>query len=122
MSQPPEAVGLIPWDKADPGVKAIAVNGEPLLEPGTADLESYRLKRVSPSGPDTQKLRLIVVAGHVVMDRGMSYMVFDQERGIDFPLDDGYAAVAARVPEPNQASEFGIIHQFNAEHRGMLAW
>ena len=119
VSRTPEAIGLVPWDKVDPRVRALAVDGKPLLEPGAASPESYPLQPASvSSGPDIQKLRRIVAAGDVVMDRGMPYVVFDQERGIDFPLDGGYAAVTARVPEPSQASEFGVIHQFNAERRG----
>jgi hypothetical protein len=71
VSRTPEAVGLIPWDKVGPRMKAIAVNGKPLLELGTAGLESYPLQRASSSDPDTQRLRRIVAAGDVVMDRGV---------------------------------------------------
>jgi hypothetical protein len=34
-SRTPEAVGLVPWDEIDPRVKALPVDGEPLLDPGT---------------------------------------------------------------------------------------
>jgi poly-gamma-glutamate synthesis protein (capsule biosynthesis protein) len=45
-------------------------------------------------------------------------MVIQQNMGLDFPLDGGYAAVTARTPEPSDASEFGIIHEFTAERQG----
>ncbi|MDQ3911825.1 MAG: CapA family protein [Actinomycetota bacterium] len=119
VSRTPEALGLVPWDKVEPRVRALAVDGKLLLEPGAANPESYPLRPSSASsGLDIQKLRRIVAAGDIVMDRGMPYVVFDQGRGIDFPLDGGYAAVTAHVSEPSQASEFGVIHQFNAERRG----
>lgn len=118
VSYAPGSVGLVPWDAVDPRVKALAVNGEPLLQPGAAVTMSYPLLAGSTSDPDPEELRRIVVAGDVVMDRGMPQVVFDQGKGIDFPLDGGYAAVTNRVPVPSQASEFGIIHRFEAERRG----
>jgi Bacterial capsule synthesis protein PGA_cap len=115
VSRNPQAMGLVPWNEVGPRVGALAVNGEPLLEPG-ASPESYDLR--SGSGPDPDELRRVVVGGDIVLDRGQNYMVIQQGMGLDFPLDGGYAAVTSRVPEPSDYSETGVIHQFTAERRG----
>src|SRR5215216_493627 len=115
VSRNPGAMGLVPWNEVGPRVKALAVNGEPLLEPG-ATPESYDLR--SESDPDPGELRRVVAAGDIVLDRGQNYMVIQQGMGLDFPLDGGYAAVTSRVPEPSDYSETGIIHQFTAERTG----
>ncbi len=118
VSRTPEAIGLVPWEEVNPRVKALAVDGVSLLKPGAADPESYPLQQEPASGPDPEELRRVVVAGDIVLDRGQNYTVIQQNMGLDFPLDGGYAAVTERVPEPSGASEFGIIHQFTAERRG----
>src|SRR5215211_7380370 len=115
VSRNPGAMGLVPWNEVGPRVKALAVNGEPLLEPG-ASPESYDLR--SDSDPDPGELRRVVAAGDIVLDRGQNYMVIQQGMGLDFPLDGGYAAVTSRVSEPSDYSESGIIHQFTAERTG----
>jgi poly-gamma-glutamate synthesis protein (capsule biosynthesis protein) len=118
VSRTPDAIGLVPWDEVNPQVKALAVEGESLLKPGAANPESYPLRSGSATVPDPEELRQIVVAGDVVMDRGMPYVVFEEGRGIDFPLDGGYAAVTNRALVPNPYSESNFIHEFEAEHRG----
>src|SRR5215217_3842500 len=115
VSRNPGAMGLVPWNEVGPRVKALAVNGEPLLEPG-ASPESYDLR--SESDPDPGELRRVVAAGDIVLDRGQNYMVIQQGMGLDFPLDGGYAAVTSRVADPSIYSETGVIHQFTAERRG----
>jgi hypothetical protein len=115
VSRNPGAMGLVPWNEVGPRVKALAVNGEPLLEPG-ASPESYDLR--SESDPDPGELRRVVAAGDIVLDRGQNYMVIQQGMGLDFPLDGGYAAVTSRVAEPSIYSETGVIHEFTAERRG----
>jgi poly-gamma-glutamate synthesis protein (capsule biosynthesis protein) len=52
------------------------------------------------------------------MDRGMPYAVFEEGRGIDFPLDGGYAAITGRTLVPNPYSESNLVHQFEAERQG----
>ncbi|MDQ4000175.1 MAG: CapA family protein, partial [Actinomycetota bacterium] len=118
VSRTPESVGLVPWEEIEPRIKALAVDGEFLLEPGAANPESYSLRLGAVTGPDPEELRRVVVAGDIVLDRGQNYVVIQQNMGLDFPLDGGYAAVTERVPEPSSASEFGVIHQFAAERQG----
>jgi len=116
VSRTPEALGLVPWDKVGPRVKALSVDGEVLLESdGGGD---YPLRPEGATVPDPEKLRRVVVGGDIVLDRGQNYMVIQRGMGIDFPLDGGYAAVTSRVPEPSAYSETGIIHQFTAERTG----
>ena len=117
VSRNPGAMGLVPWDEVGPRVKALAVDGEPLLEPDAAP-EDYPLKSETTTVPDTGELRRVVGAGDIVLDRGQNYMVIQQGMGVDFPLDGGYAAVTGRVAEPSIYSETGVIHQFTAERRG----
>ena len=118
VSRTPGALGLVPWDEVGPEVKTLPVDGESLLDPQMADPEGYPLKSKSSTVPDPRKLRRVVVAGDVVLDRGQNYMVIQQGMGLDFPLDGGYAAVTSRVPEPSYYSETGVIHQFTAERTG----
>jgi len=117
VSRNPEALGLVPWDEVGPRVKALAVDGESLLEPGEAP-DGYALSPGSAPEPDQNELRRVVVGGDIVLDRGQNYMVIQQGMGLDFPLDGGYAAITSRVPEPSDYSETGIIHQFTAERAG----
>ena len=118
VSRDPESLGLVPWEEVSPGVKALAVDGESLLEPGVADPEAYPLSLDNATVPDARELRRIVVGGDIVLDRGQNYTVIQQDMGLDFPLDGGYAAVTGRTAEESEASEFGLIHQFTAERRG----
>ena len=118
VSRTPEAMGLVPWDEVNPRVKALAVDGEPLLKANAGDTGDYPLSPDDATGPDPDELRRLVVGGDIVLDRGQNYMVIQQGMGLDFPLDGGYAAVTSRVPEPSVYSETGTIHQFTAERRG----
>jgi poly-gamma-glutamate synthesis protein (capsule biosynthesis protein) len=59
-----------------------------------------------------------VLAGDVVLDRGLPYAVYQLGGGPGFPLDGGYAAVTRRRAVPSPYSEFGVIHEFRAERRG----
>ena len=118
VSRTPGAVGLVPWDAVSSEVKALGVDGKTLLAPGASELENYPLASGTAAAPDPKKLRRIVVGGDIVLDRGQNYMVIQQNMGLNFPLDGGYAAVTGRTPEPSDASEFGIIHQFTAERQG----
>lgn len=118
VSRTPDAVGLVPWEEVDPRVKTLAVNGASPLRPGSANLEDYPLVLGGAPGPDPEKLRRIVLAGDVVLDRGLPYAVFRLGGGKGFPLDGGYAAVARRTALPSPYSEFGVIHEFEAERRG----
>ncbi len=118
VSRDPEALGLVPLEEVGPRVKALMVDGETLLEPGAAYPEGYPLRPEGATNMDTGELRRIVVAGDIVLDRGQNYTVIQQDMGLDFPLDGGYAAVTGRTAEESGASEFGIIHQFTAERRG----
>lgn len=117
VSHTPDALGIVPWSAVGPRVKALAVDGEDLLDPDTGS-EAYPLRPGSATGPDPGELRRVVVGGDIVLDRGQNYAVIQQGRGIDFPLDGGYAAITGRVAEPSSASEYGVIHQFTAERRG----
>ena len=118
VSRVPGALGLVPWNAVDPRVKALAVDGESLLDPGASNLEGYPLKTGDTSVPDAGELRRIVMGGDIVLDRGQNYMVIQKGMGLDFPLDGGYAAVTSRYPESSEYSETGIIHQFTAERKG----
>ncbi len=118
VSRTPGALGLVPWDEVGPRVKALAVDGEALLEPDAADPEDYLLRPEQAAGPNPEKLRRVVVGGDIVLDRGQNYTVIQQGLGLNFPLDGGYAAVTSRVPEPSSYSEYGVIHRFTAERRG----
>ena len=118
VSQDPEALGLVPWDEVDPRVKALAVDGETLLDPDAEGSGDYPLRPEDAASPAPEKLRRIVVGGDIVLDRGQNYTVIQQGLGLDFPLDGGYAAVTSRVAEPSSYSEYGVIHQFTAERRG----
>jgi poly-gamma-glutamate synthesis protein (capsule biosynthesis protein) len=118
VSRTPDAVGLVPWEEVGPRVKALAVDGEDLLNPDAAGFEGYPLRPRAATVPDPEKLRRVVVGGDVVLDRGQSYTVIQQGLGIDFPLDGGYAAITGRTPERSYYSETGVIHQFTAERRG----
>ena len=118
VSRTPGTLGLVPWDEVDPRVKALAVDGEPLLQADAADPEDYPLSPGDAADPDADELRRVVVGGDIVLDRGQYYMVIQQGMGLDFPLDGGYAAITSRVPEPSVYSETGVIHQFTAERRG----
>ncbi len=118
VSRTPEAIGLVPWNEIDPRVKALPVDGKLLLDPGTEDPESYPLSSESTTGPDPEKLRRVVVAGDIVLDRGQPFAVFEEDRGIDFPLDGGYATIASRALVPNPYSESELVYQFTAERQG----
>jgi hypothetical protein len=116
VSKTPDALGLVPWDKVVPEVKALSVEGRSLLDPeGSGD---YPLRPEGATAPDPEELRRVVVGGDIVLDRGQYYMVIQKGMGIDFPLDGGYAAVTSRAPEPSAYSETGIIHQFTAQRTG----
>jgi hypothetical protein len=118
VSRTPDALGLVPWEEVGPRVKALAVDGEELLDPAAAGLEGYSLRPRGATVPDPERLRRVVVGGDVVLDRGQSYTVIQQGLGIDFPLDGGYAAITGRTPEPSYYSETRVIHRFTAERRG----
>ncbi|HET7270816.1 MAG TPA: CapA family protein [Rubrobacter sp.] len=118
VSRTPEALGLVPWDEVGPRVKVLSVDGNALLDPDKVGPEGYPLKPEGATVPDPRKLRRVVVAGDVVLDRGQNYMVIQQGMGVDFPLDGGYAAITSRVPEPSNYSETGIVHQFTARRTG----
>jgi poly-gamma-glutamate synthesis protein (capsule biosynthesis protein) len=118
VSRDPEALGLVPLKEVGPKVKALTVDGETLLEPGASDPEGYPLRPEGATDPEVGESRRIVVAGDIVLDRGQNYTVIQQDMGLDFPLDGGYAAITGRTAEESDASEFGIIHQFTAERRG----
>jgi hypothetical protein len=118
VSRNPEAIGLVPWDKVDPRIKALAVDGTSLLDPDAADPESYLLRAGDTTVPNLGELRRIVTAGDIVLDRGQPFAVFEEGRGIDFPLDGGYAAITGRELVPNPYSESELVYQFNAERVG----
>ena len=117
VSRNPGTMGLVPWDEVGPQVKALAVNGKSILEPGSSP-QGYPLKSGTTTIPDTGELRRVVVGGDIVLDRGQNYMVIQRGMGLDFPLDGGYAAVTRRYPEPSYYSETGVIHQFTAVRQG----
>ncbi|HEV2744303.1 MAG TPA: CapA family protein [Rubrobacter sp.] len=118
VSRTPGALGLLPWDEVGPRVKALAVGGEALLEPGASDLSGYPLRPEGGNGPDPEELRRVVIGGDVVLDRGQSYMVIQQGMGLDFPLDGGYAAITGRTLEPNPYDASSTVHQFTAARTG----
>src|SRR5919112_3519130 len=118
VSRNPEAIGLVPWDEVDPRVKALAVDGTSLLDPDAANPESYPLRSGDTAVPNARQLRRIVAAGDIVLDRGQPFAVFEEGRGIDYPLDGGYAAITGRELVPNPYSESELVYQFNAERRG----
>ena len=121
VSRTPETVGLVPWDEIDPRVKALPVDGELLLDPAMEDPESYPLSSessTSSTSPEPQKLRRVVVAGDIVLDRGQPFAVFEEGRGIDFPLAGGYATITSRALVPNPYSEADLVYQFTAERQG----
>ncbi len=117
VSRNPEAIGLVPWDAVDPRVKALAVDGTSLLDPDAAP-ESYPLRSGDTTLPNPGELRRIVAAGDIVLDRGQPFAVFEEGRGIDFPLDGGYAAITGRELVPNPYSESELVYQFDAERVG----
>ncbi|PLS86679.1 MAG: hypothetical protein CYG60_05980 [Actinobacteria bacterium] len=110
VSRDPEALGLVPWGEVAPRVKALSVDGRVLLRPSAAEGNGYPLRPEGATVPDAGELRRIVVGGDVVLDRGQNYAVVQQGRGLDFPLDGGYAAVTGRTAEESAYSEFGTIH------------
>ncbi len=118
ISRTPGALGLVPWKSVDPQVKALSVNGKALLAADGTSSGGYPLAPEGAEAPDPEKLRRVVVGGDVVLDRGQSYAVIQQGRGIDFPMDGGYAAITGRTREPNPYSAADFIHQFTAERRG----
>ncbi len=118
VGRTPGAIGLVPWDEVGPKVKVLAVDGESILDPDSADTGDYPLRPEGAAVPNRAELRRVVVGGDVVLDRGQNYAVIQQGLGLDFPLDGGYAAITGRTPEPSYYSETGFIHQFTAERRG----
>ena len=118
VSRTPGALGLLPWDEVGPRVKALAVEGESLLEPGASDLSGYPLRPEGGKGPDPEELRRVVIGGDVVLDRGQSYMVIQQGMGLDFPLDGGFAAITGRTLEPNPYDASSTVHRFTAARTG----
>ena len=118
VSRTPEAVGLIPWDEVTPQVKALSVDGASLLQPGVATPEGYPLASGSTTVPDSEELRSVVVGGDIVLDRGQPFAVFEEGRGINFPLDGGYAAITDRTLVPNPYNESDLVYQFEAERLG----
>ena len=118
VSRTPGAIGLVPWDAASPRIKVLAVDGKALLAPGASLPEDYPLASEGMVGPDSGELRRVVVAGDIVLDRGQSYAVIQQNLGLDFPLDGGYAAITERSLVPNPYSESELVYQFTAERRG----
>ena len=115
VSRSPEAIGLVPWNEVDPRVKALAVDGTSLLDPDAANPESYPLRSGDTAMPNSGELRRIVAAGDIVLDRGQPFAVFEEGRGIDFPLDGGYAAITGRELVPNPYSDSELVYQFGAE-------
>jgi poly-gamma-glutamate capsule biosynthesis protein CapA/YwtB (metallophosphatase superfamily) len=118
VSRNPEAIGLVPWDEVDPRVKALAVDGTSLLDPDAANPESYPLRSGDTAVPNARQLRRIVAAGDIVLDRGQPFAVFEEGRGIDYPLDGGYAAITGRELVPNPYSESELVYQFDAKRLG----
>ena len=118
VSRTPEAIGLVPWDAVDPRVKSLTVDGASLLDPDAADPEGYPLRSGDTTVPDSGELRKVVVGGDIVLDRGQPFAVFEEGRGIDFPLDGGYATITGRGLVPNPYSESELVYQFEAERQG----
>jgi hypothetical protein len=61
VSRTPGALGLVPWDKVGPRVRALAVEGRSILEPGAADLSNYPLRFSGGAEPDPRELRRVVI-------------------------------------------------------------
>lgn len=118
VSRTPGAFGLVPWEDVNPTVKVLAVDSESPLRPGSGKPEDYPLVLGDAPGPKPEELRRLVLAGDVVLDRGLPYAVYQLGGGPDFPLDGGYAAITGRTAVPSDYSEFGVIHEFTAERRG----
>ncbi len=125
VGRTPGALGLLPWHDVSPQVKALSVDGEHLLEPGGADPGDYPLgyplgadEEAGEAAPDSEELRRVVIGGDIVLDRGQPYAVFEQGRGLDFPLSGGQAAITGRTAQQSEHSEFGVTHDFEAERRG----
>jgi poly-gamma-glutamate capsule biosynthesis protein CapA/YwtB (metallophosphatase superfamily) len=118
VSRTPGAVGLVPWQDVDPRVKVLALGESAPLGPGSAPPEDYPLALGDASPPEPEKLRRLVLAGDVVLDRGLPYAVYQLGGGPGFPLEGGYAAVTWRRAVPSEFSEFGVIHEFRAERLG----
>ena len=118
VARTPGAFGLVPWDEVGPRVKALAVEGESLMEPGESDISGYPLRFEEGTGPDPEELRRIVIGGDIVLDRGQNYMVLRQGAGIDFPMDGGYAAITGRALVPNPYSPSDTVHEFTAVRTG----
>ena len=114
----PDATGLVPWEAVNPQVKALAVDGETLLAADGSTPEDYPLATRNAVAPEPGKLRRVVVGGDVVLDRGQSYAIIQQGRGLDFPMDGGYAAITGRTREPNPYSAEDFVYRFTAERRG----
>lgn len=117
VSRNPEAIGLVPWNEVGPRVKTLAVDGVSLLDPASSP-DDYPLRSGDTTVPSPGELRKIVVAGDIVLDRGQPFAVFEEGRGIDFPLDGGYAAITGRELVPNPYSESELVYQFDAERLG----
>ena len=115
VGRTPEAVGLVPWDEVGPRTKALSMDGISLFDP---DPEGYRLRSGSTTVPDAGELRKVIVGGDIVLDRGQPFAVFEEGRGIDFPLDGGYAAITGRTLVPNPYDESNLVYQFEAERLG----
>ena len=118
VSRNPGALGLLPWEEVGPRVKALAVEGESIVEPDASDLSEYPLRPEGGTGPDAGELRRVVIGGDVVLDRGQSYMVIQRGMGLDFPMDGGYAAITGRTLEPNPYDASGTVHRFTAARTG----
>ncbi len=118
VSRTPEATGLVPWDEVTPRVKALSADGVPLLDPRAPDPEDYPLGTGATTVPDPGELRKVVVGGDIVLDRGQPFAVFEEGRGMDFPLDGGYAAITGRALVPNPYDDSGLVYQFEAERLG----
>ncbi|MDQ4062762.1 MAG: CapA family protein, partial [Actinomycetota bacterium] len=118
VSRSPEATGLVPWDAVTPRVKALAADGVSLLDPRAPDPEGYPLRSAATTVPDPEELRKIVMGGDIVLDRGQPLAVFEEGRGIDFPLDGGYAAITGRTLVPNPYDDSNLVYQFEAERLG----
>ncbi|QIN81680.1 hypothetical protein GBA63_02810 [Rubrobacter tropicus] len=118
VSRTPDALGLVPWDAVGPRVRALAVEGESILEPDGAAPSDYPLRPKQGTGPDPGELRRVVIGGDVVLDRGQNYMAIRQGMGPDFSMDGGYAAITSRTLEPNPYSPSSTVHQFTAERTG----
>jgi hypothetical protein len=118
VSRNPDAIGLVPWAAVGPRVKALAADGDALLEPGAGTQEGYALGSEGATSPEPDELRRVVIGGDVVLDRGQSYMVIQQGAGIDFPMDGGYAAITGRTLVPNPYDASDTVYEFTAARTG----